>query len=166
MHFSAELHPFRCGAKASRHSARQIAKYSKIFQNIAKYCKILQNIAKYCKQLQEIKTCAQRAGGWRFGFCRRRVSRELGLGSRDRECNLQLPSAHPMTGCATTCVCIPEPRSGVGADGSGRLSTERGRGPSEIGPDPTARLPRKLGRGTPALQRRRGRSTLSPVCCR
>ena len=22
MHFSAELHPFRCGAKASRHSAR------------------------------------------------------------------------------------------------------------------------------------------------
>ena len=92
--------------------------------------------------------------------------RELGLVSRDRECNLQLPSARPVTGYATTCECTPEPRSGVGADGSGRLSTERGRGPSEIGPDPTARLPRKLGRGTPALRRRRGRSTLSPVCGR
>ena len=44
--------------------------------------------------------------------------RELGLVSRDRECNLQLPSARPVTGYATTCECTPEPRSGVGADGS------------------------------------------------
>ena len=53
--------------------------------------------------------------------------RELGLVSRDRECNLQLPSARPVIGYATTCECTPEPRSGVGADGSGRLSAERGR---------------------------------------
>ena len=38
--------------------------------------------------------------------------------SRDRECNLQLPSARPVTKYATTCACTPEPRSGGGADGS------------------------------------------------
>ena len=72
-----------------------------------------------------------------------------------QKCNLLRPSRHRSREYATICACIPEPRNGVRADGSGRLSKARDHGPSEIGPDPIALLPRKLGQGIPALRKLR-----------